>query len=399
MSASALQQQLDDFLSYATGDVLIWHDPTGVALQLVELTELPSDVALYVEQDIPRFELLCSLNNIAPDERALVIRVRRKRIEEDDWFADLEVRADSFEPDLSVLPLDQYDAGAPEKPEPPSAPVEPITTSENTCKHPSPAAQSAPSETWYARDAFLEALNEAGMSPISGDEEAAAAKVGYILYNDCAIRSSFSSPADYYRTLFTAPLLSHSDLSQELQASASFKTFLTGAQANGSIFDYDEETWITPSGLRELEIERQDLDAFAQQAVTQSMRAGMPQFTVPWLRSNATSVSLLAYELSDAFYESVLLSRRRYVTRGHLAGRRIFAEPHVQARGRDLLESLLKLETSLNIDDLYDILYGDYGICITHAQLVQLIRATNLFYSSELDRVYVSHEQFIREVE
>lgn len=442
MAVLTLQQQLDDFLSYATGDVLIWHDPTGIASKLIDPTRLPSDVTLYVEHDMPRFELLCALNNIAPDERALVIRSRRKRIEKDDWLADLEARADSFEPDLRTLTLNEqsplgriahtpqqeqkkahsgkYTACKPEKkkqreadnnqlqqqggrgidaPEQHASSLSSDDASKPIEEHVSSAPQITLSETWYSRNTFLAILNEMETTLAPSNEDSKAAEAGYTLFNDCAIRGSLSSPAEYYRKLITAPLLSHSDLSPELRASTSFKTFLAGAQTSGSVFDYDEETWITLAGLRELEINRQDLDAFAQQAVTRSMQAGMPQFTVPWLRSNATDIPLLAYELSDAFYESVLLSRRRYATRGHLAGRRIFAESHMQARGRDLVESLLKLETSLDTDELYDILRTDYGIGVTHTQLVQLIRATNLFYSPELDREYASHDQFIREVE
>lgn len=439
MAAATFQQQLDSFLSYATEDVLIWHDPTGTAPQLVELAELPSDVILYVEQDISRFELLCSLNDIAPDERAFVIRNRRKRIEEDDWLADLEVRADSFEPDLDSLPRNErsilnralhalkreqdearweeeaqrkheekarrrednrqawwrshYGIDAPKRHT--SSPTQAAVVD----AHPEPVTEPILSEAWYPREAFLAALNEAGIAPAPGSEDSTAQAVGYSLFNDCAIRGSFSSPADYYRTLFTAPLLCHNELPEELRASASFKSFLASAQMAGSVFEYDEETWITLSGLQTLEIERADLDAFAQQAVDRSMQAGMPQFTVPWLRANAADIPLLGYELSDTFYESVLLSRKRFATRGHLAGRRIFAEPHTQARGRDLAESLLRQETSLDMDELFDILHDDYGIGVTHVQLLQLVRAAKLYYSPELDRVYVNHAQFVREVE
>ncbi len=438
MTAATLQQQLDSFLSYATEDVLIWHDPTGVAPQLIELAELPSDVILYVEQDMSRFELLCSLNDIAPDERALVIRNCRRRIEENDWFAGLEARADCFEPDLNDLPRNErsvvnrtlhalqrerdearwaedarrkheekaqrkaanrqawrrshYGVDTPGQHE--SAPAQTNTVNAENAR-----PKLNLTEAWYTRDAFLAALSEAGIALAPEGEDSATREAGYSLFNDCAIRGSLSSPTEYYRTLFTAPLLSHNELPEELRASASFKSFLASSQMAGSIFEYDEETWITPSGLQALEIERADLDAFAQQAVSKSVQAGMPQFTVPWLRAFAADIPLLGYELSDAFYESVLLSRKRFATRGHLAGRRIFAEPHTQARGRDLVESLLRQEASLTMDELFDIIHDDYGIGITRVQLLQLVRAAKLYYSPELDRVYVNHAQFIREVE
>lgn len=398
-----LQQQLDDFLAFATGDVLVWHDPTGAAYELGRRLDLPDDVKLYVEADTPRFELICALNTIAPDERAFVIRPRRHRVEEDDWLADIEARAESFEPDLTELSLvDIEPSTTPSGPTAPEERVHDIKLSAEA-EHTGQELQTSQIEladAWYARDAFCEALEHTDIAASSDDEIAAATTAaGYALFADCAIRGDHGSPTEYYRTLFSPPLVAHDNLPKDMLSAPSFKSYLSSAQAAGAVFDYEEDTWITTAGLQELEIGKTELDAFAQEAVAASVAAGIPQFTVPWLRTNATGIALLAYDLSDIFYESVLLSRKRFCTRGHLGGRRIFAEPHTQARGRDLVASLLMRESSLDFDELLEILVDEYGIGITVTQLVQLIRTTNLFYSPELNRVYVSHDQFIREVE
>lgn len=398
-----LQQQLDDFLAFATGDVLAWHDPTGAAYELGRRLDLPDDVKLYVEADTPRFELICALNNIAPDERAFVIRARRHRVEEDDWLADIEARAENFEPDLTGLSLVDIEPSA--TPSDPTAPeerahdIELSAETEQTGQE-LQASQIELTGAWYTRDAFLEALERTDAAASSDDElTAAATAAGYALFADCVIRGDHDSPAEYYRMLFAAPLVTHDSLPTDMLSASSFKSYLSSAQAAGTVFGYDKDTWITTAGLQELEISRADLDAFAKESVAASVAAGIPQFTVPWLRANAPGIALLAYGLSDIFYESVLLSRKRFCTRGHLGGRRIFAEPHTQARGRDLVASLLMRESSLDFDELLEILVDEYGIGITVTQLVQLIRTTNLFYSPELNRVYVSHDQFIREVE
>ena len=399
----SLQQQLDDFLAFATGDVLVWHDPTGAAYELGRRLNLPDDVKLYVEADTPRFELICALNNIAPDERVFVIRARRHRVEEDDWLADIEARAENFEPDLAGLPPVDLESPATLSetmaPEECAHDIELSAEAEQTGQE-LQTSQIELTDAWYASDAFHKALERTGIAASSDDEIAAAATAaGYALFADCAIRGNHDSPAEYYRALFAAPLVTHDSLPEDMLSAPSFKSYLSSAQAAGTVFDYDKDTWITTAGLQELEISRADLDAFAKESVATSVAAGIPQFTVPWLRANAAGIALLAYSLSDIFYESVLLSRKRFCTRGHLGGRRIFAEPHTQARGRDLVTSLLERESSLDIDELCEILTEEYDIGITIPQLVSLIRATNLFYSPELDRVYVSHDQFGREVE
>lgn len=377
----SLQGELDAFLAFATGGVLLWHDPDGAFADSLSSLSLPSDVALVREDELSRFELLRRVNALAPDETLLLYRDRRHRVERDDWLADVEAYAECFSPEAEPsVPQAAVDNPAEGRPE-------------LTVSAPTPKAEL--DQDWYSLVAFRTAL---GITDETALSEAASAH-GYALFSDCALRAAWKSPAAYYRTLFSPPLVPRDSLPEALRAAPSFTTYLSGAMASGKVLEYDDGAWITPAGLAELDISSEDLDGFARQAVERAAASGVPQFTVPWLRANATGVPLMDYGLDDRFYESALLSRRRLVTRGHLGGRRIFAEPHTQARGRDLVESVVRCEASLNLEDLFDILRDDCGVPVQRAQLVTLVRQTSLFYSPELDRVYCDHDQFVREVE
>ena len=380
---SSLQGELDAFLAFATGGVLLWHDPDGAFADSLSSLSLPSDVALVREDELSRFELLRRVNALAPDETLLLYRGRRHRVERDDWLADVEAYAECFssetEPSAPQTVVDNLAEGR----------------SELAAPAPAPMPKAELGQDWYSLATFRTALDITDETALS---EAALAH-GYALFSDCALRAAWKSPAAYYRTLFSPPLVVRDSLPEALRAAPSFTTYLSGAMASGKILEYDDGTWITPAGLAELDISSEDLDGFARQAVERATASGVPQFTVPWLRANATGAPLMDYGLDDRFYESALLSRRRPVTRGHLGGRRIFAEPHTQARGRDLVESVVRSEASLNLEDLLDILRDDYGVPVQRAQLVTLVRQTSLFYSPELDRVYCDHDQFVREVE
>lgn len=378
---SSLQGELDAFLAFASGGVLLWHDPEGAYEGVLGGLSLPGDVTLVREGSASRFELLCRVNDLAADETLLLYRVRRHRVERGDWLADVEAYADCFAPEAEPL----IALAAVE--EPAERRQEPVATA------PAPGVEL--DQAWYSLAAFRAAL---GVT----DEDALVAEAtarGYALFPDCALRTTWESPAAYYRTLFSPALVSHDSLPTALRAAPSFKTFLAGAMAAGEVLEYDDETWITTAGLVELEIASGDLDAFARQATELAMRSGVPQFTVPWLRASATDVALMDYGLSDCFYESALLARGRSVARGHLGGRHIIAASHVRARGRDLVESIVRAEVSLDLEDLLEILRKDYGIPVQRAQLVALVRRTDLFYSPELDRAYRDHDQFVREVE
>ena len=384
--AVSLQDELDSFLAYAPGGVLLWHDPDGTHAAALGTLALPPDASLVRETNVPRFELLHRVNALAPDETLLLYRRRRHRVEADDWLADVEAYAACFSPDAETT----AEGHTPE----PSEAVAPAAQETAACEQrPLPTL----SGDWYSPADFRAALAAVGVA--EGDVGVTAERLGFRVFDDCVLRATWSSPAAYYRTLFGAAIVAQDSLPEPLRDAGSFRTFLAGAMAAGTVLEYGDQDWITPAGLAELDITRDDLDAFVRDAVASSVEAGIPQFTVPWLRSHASGLALLAYDLEDCFYESVLLSRRALASRGHLGGRRIFAEPHAQARGRDLVESLVRSELSWDAEELLDVLRDDYGIPIQRAALVALARKTDLFFSPELDRMYVDHDQFVREVE
>lgn len=385
----SLQEELEAFLAFAHGGVLLWHDPEATYEATLDALRLPEDTELVREDRLSQFTLLRRLNEMAPDETILLYRKRRHRVETDDWLADLEAYAECFSPTESVTkrPAAQGTT-APSEPEPAE-----LTSQSEAADL---AQATGLDQDWYTRDVFDAKLAEAG---IPSPSEAGTAYLGFRLFDDCALRATYGSLADYYRTLFSAELVARASLPTGLSKAPSFKGFLSGRMAAGLVYDYDEHAWISQAGLAELGITAADLDEFAQQAVKCSVACGIPQFTVPWLRTAGQSVRLLEYGLEDCFYESVLLSRRQLVTRGQLGGRRIFAEPHEQANGRALVASLVLADRSIDLEALLDMLREDYGIPVQRSQLLQLLRATDLFYSPELDRAYQDHDQFVREVE
>lgn len=385
----SLQEELDAFLAFAHGGVLLWHDPEAAYEATLEALRLPEDTELAREDQLSQFTLLRRLNEMAPDETILLYRKCRHRVEADDWLADLEAYAECFSPTASVIKRPtMQETAMPNEPEPAES------TSQSEAADLAQAAGL--DQDWYTRDAFDAKLAEAG---IPSPSEADSAYLGFRLFDDCALRATYGSIADYYRTLFSTELVSRASLLAGLSEAPSFKGFLSGRMAAGLVYDYDEKTWISQTGLGELGITAADLDEFAQQAVRCAVASGIPQFTVPWLRAATQSIELLEYGLEDCFYESALLSRRQLVTRGQLGGRRIFAEPHAQANGRALVASLVRAEQSMDLEALLDMLREDYGIPLQRTQLLQLLRATDLFFSPELDRAYASHNQFVREVE
>ena len=368
-----LQEQLDAFLATAEGDVLLWHDVAGQYSDVVGWLGLPGDVRLVREDFGSRFALACALNDVVPDERMLFYRTHPEVIECSDWFCDLESRCPCFHPSGELAACDLQGRGA--VPPAASAVAEVVELPEL-------------SDDWYPLERFGELAGSLS-----------AGQVGFRSYADCVVRATFGSLWDYYDSLFSPPLVAEAALPDGLGEAQSFRMYVYQRLQRGTLFSYDADTWITPSGLAELEITQDDVSAFAGQALAAATVAGLTCFTVPWLQATAPELPLLQYGLDERFYESVLFGCGASLSSGLLCKRRIFAARGEGARGRDLVRALVQREGGPEVDDLLAELADSFGVALPRGQLLTLARKAGLFFSPEFDRIYPDHQAFIDEVE
>lgn len=456
--ASAVSEQLSAFFDATSGSVLLWHDTSRAYAGILDSIELPEDVVLIREDRLGCSQALRELNNLGLDERALFYRTSPHSVDSRDWFVDIEAHAETFHPVFSgveeQLVSSQIDAKpntvftdgddawledriesdaelvegtetvfAPElepeneierelaietevKPEPDASPASTSEASVATevAINPEqvPGLKASPNlprleEPWYPIEQF--ALL-AGCAPTDAFKiEYFAYQARYTVYSDCAFSSSFESLYECYLSLMKGAVVDVSSLPSVLAECASFKQFVYRALRQGDLFAYDDSSWVTQAGLADLEITTRDLYEFAEGAVSHGAEDGMPYFTVPWLKRKVSNLSLLEYELSDRFYESVLSAQDELLASGTMAGVKFFAPRGYSMKGCDFICSIVAREVSIDLDDLVDDLEHDYGIVMTRAQLSQLVRKAGLFYSPEFDRVYIDHERFVLEVE
>ena len=398
---ATLQQELDAFLASAEGDVLLWHDAAGAYDEVVGWLGLPGDVVLVREDFGSRLDLARRLNDVSPDERVLFYRRHEEVIEPDDWFCDLEARCVRFRPTCGA-------AGAEVAPGPETEPVtEPAA--ELTAEPEAPAEASTP-VLEKAGDPVAVAVAADGAAELDQDwytlEEFtqlasghSAESLGFRAYADCVVANRFAGLWDYYDSLFELPIVSKDDLDSDLLGAQSFVMYTYQHAQRGQLFDYEEGSWITLAGLRELEISDSTIRDFVGGALGAAAEAGLDCFTVPWLRHQKTGLELLNYGLSDCFYESVLFSCGQSVSSSRCCKRRIFAAKGDGCRGRDLVRALVSREGNLSVDDMVDDLCEVFGIQISRSQLIDLARKAGLFYSPELGRIYKDHQTFVDEVE
>lgn len=407
-----LSEQLQMAFDATSGSILLWHDVGGVYADVVERLLLPDDVVLIREDVAGKFETIRAVNELGFDERALFYRSSPCVVDANDWFADVEASAESFVPEAHVEAIETREVVADIDECGSVSAVEhaAVTTSAHSRlpidEHVDGVTGGVIAvepnhpdldENWYLLSQFAEL---AGCSP---DEtlklELFAYQTGFTLYADCACRGRGVSQTDFYLSLMRGAIVEHDSLPQSMLNCMSFKNMVYRAIRSGDLLDYDESSWITRDGLDELDIRNADLRSFALDAIERGADDDTPYFTVPWLRRCASELPLLEYGLSDAFYESVLLSQEDLLGHGNLVGIKLFAPRGHPMKGRDFVQSVVGREISIDIDDLVDLLSEEYGVVVPRAQLIQIIRKSDLFYSSASERVFVSHDQFVLEVE
>lgn len=407
-----LSEQLQMAFDASSSSVLLWHDVGGAYADVVGQLLLPDDVVLIREDTAGKFETIRAINELGFDERALFYRSSPCVVDVSDWFADVEASAESFVPEAqsdaaevreSVVEDGEYGPAASAPHVVAAASVHSQSSLGERIDNGSEGVMAADSnlskldEDWYLLSQFAEL---AGCSLEDTLKlELFAYQTGFTLYADCACRGRGVSQTDFYLSLMHGAIVEHDSLPQPMLNCMSFKNTVYRAIKSGDLLDYDESSWITRDGLDELDIRDADLRSFALDAIECGAEDDTPYFTVPWLRCCASDLPLLEYGLSDAFYESVLLSQEDLLGHGNLVGVKLFAPRGHPMKGRDFIQAVVGREISIDIDDLVDLLSEEYGVAVPRAQLIQIIRKSDLFYSGASERVFVSHDQFVLEVE
>lgn len=364
-----IQATLAKLLKADRAPVVLWHDPRGTyATDAVRVT-LPAGARLLVEDKATTMELLLDATSATVEKPFVIYRKRFHQTAEGDVLADLE----------ACVPRVSFEADAP--------------------KHDHSEIASALTEDWYTPEDFARIVQEHAPDGVAAVPEMLAPQLGFSLCDGCVLRNTWPSPTAFYRTLFNKPLVSRSSIEPKILASTGLNAYTDLLHERMSLFAYDSGTWITSQGLAELGISQDDLVQFGRDVTRRCDEERTRYGTLPWLQRAGSNIKLLRYELADEFYQSVLRLRRIRLGSGTICGTPFFAVHNAQPSGKAFIEDVVRREESIALEGLLELLQEDYGIPLTRSKLIALVRQTSLFFSPEADRVYIDHDQFIREME
>lgn len=364
-----IKTRLASLLETRKAPVALWHDPHGTYAADAERIMLPAGASLVVEDQATTMELLRGAVSATVEAPLIIYRKRFHQVAEGDILADLEACA----------PRISFEAG--------------------TAEHNHGKSLSTLTEDWYTPEDFASIVQAHAANGFSTVPEMLAPQFGFSLCDGCVLRNTWPNPQAYYRTLLNEPLVPHSNIVPKILESAGFNAYVDLLHERMELFEYDKDTWITPSGFTELGIAQEDLVQFGRDVTRRCDEERTLYGTMPWLHRAGDDIKLLRYELSDEFYQSVLRLKRLRFGNSAICGVPFFSVHNAQPSGRAFIEDVVRREESIALEGLLELMQEDFGIPLTRNRLITLVRQTKLFFSPEADRVYIDHDQFIREME
>lgn len=120
-------------------------------------------------------------------------------------------------------------------------------------------------------------------------------------------------------------------------------------------------------------------------------------FTIRSLRKNYQLEMMFDDGFEDCFYEDILLSSNNFKS-FIINNTRVFCGMDNTNKFVSFLEFIICEKKKMNIIDLYELISEYYRIDIETRTLENTLRFSNLHYDSDIEKVYINHEEFIDEV-
>ncbi len=121
-------------------------------------------------------------------------------------------------------------------------------------------------------------------------------------------------------------------------------------------------------------------------------------FTVQSLKNHGFEHELFQFGFDDYFYESVLRYSPllKFFPVG-IGSTPVFNEsenPNI----RNMLESIIMNNGSMDIYDMLSYLNNEYGINTEKYKLAEWARESNLYYSDTMEKIYKDYDEFFEEI-
>ena len=241
-----------------------------------------------------------------------------------------------------------------------------------------------------------------GEFPKSGSERVnslSLRRLGFRVNFSYALRDTWKSLYEYLDSLLTnRDFIDEKSLPTATASSRQYENYRYMLMRNRRLLPYEGGTYITEKGLASLDITEDVLRDFIQQAETFCDQRGIGYCTSRLLMDEGFGHELLAYEMPDEFYTTVLCSADTRFTSLRCGGGKIACVDNPGATVAAMIASNVGVGESVFVDELVERIRMSLGIEIRRDKVLAAPTRTDLYYSAITDMIYKDKDTFIREV-
>lgn len=219
-------------------------------------------------------------------------------------------------------------------------------------------------------------------------------KVDYHIKGQFVLKRQFQSIDSYFSNLIRKEDYFVNERTN-INRTSSFTRTLYDLERSLQIVKIEKDVYITKQKLESAFISKQKLLDFRNQALL--FAPENDYFTIHTLKKRGFIHDLEQVGFEDIFYERIIWTDSRVKTI-HLAGGSIFLKTDVDISLIGFIQSIVEKCGSINIYLLQDEIIEKYNLQIDLSKVISLSKETNMYYSEELNKLFIDKETFYEEI-
>ena len=221
---------------------------------------------------------------------------------------------------------------------------------------------------------------------------------GYKVYCSYLINNKFPSSADYFsKMIIQNPKFDISLLDRRIIYIQQFNASLESLRNNFDIIEYEDGKYITFSHFSSVLPEYDKTTLLSYVTETLKYAEGLGYFTIKYLTQDGYDHPLHHIGFGEWFAGALIKNSKR-ISFLRVGGTILFYEGKTKRTKVDFLCHVLSKYKALDIYVLVDVLKEDYGISMSKDKIILIIKESELYYDSTMEKVYLNKEYFYDEL-
>lgn len=223
-------------------------------------------------------------------------------------------------------------------------------------------------------------------------------ELGFKTYIDYVISTKYSSAYEYFKTFLTrANTIDLRNQDRRLSYVQVLSAVLEDLRSSYELLEYEDMKFVKLNHVHSVypHINKEYINEYVSKVLEYA--SGERYFTIKKLRNDGFEHDIFGTALGDWFASGLIKNSRR-VRFLKTAGTVIFYQGERQITTADFIRYILKKEKKMDIYDFMNYAQEEYGISLEKDKIIQMIKNTNMYYDTIMEKIYLSKEYYYDEI-